>query len=149
VKFCKCGCGQQVTRSKRKPFNWNEFISGHNARVKGRTSGQFEKGNQAWKLRKESKPNSGSFQKGSIPHNFKGGISISDGYAMVLLRDGTRVALHRIIAENKLGRELESDEIVHHINGNRLDNSPDNLYITDRSEHMKIHFHEEVMSYAE
>ena len=35
--------------------------------------------------------------------------------------------VHRIVMEHKLGRELEDDEIVHHVNGDKWDNTPDNL----------------------
>ena len=31
--LCECGCGQEVTRSKKAPHNWNRFIYGHNVRV--------------------------------------------------------------------------------------------------------------------
>lgn len=41
--------------------------------------------------------------------------------------------------EEKLGRKLSSDEIVHHKDGNKLNNNPDNLEITNRREHMNIH----------
>jgi hypothetical protein len=77
--LCACGCGGFVLKSKKNPGKWNEFISGHNSRIKERTSGQFTKGKQVWKLRKESKANSGSFKKGCAPINYKGGKAICDG----------------------------------------------------------------------
>lgn len=48
---------------------------------------------------------------------------------------------HRIVMEKKLGRKLTSQEIVHHIDGNKHNNHPDNLQLVTRSEHAKIHFH--------
>lgn len=47
--------------------------------------------------------------------------------------------IYRILAESKLGRPLTPDEHVHHIDGNHLNNDPDNLMVLSNSEHMKIH----------
>lgn len=46
---------------------------------------------------------------------------------------------HRFVAKEMLGRELMPDEVVHHIDGNKRNNSPDNLLVVTRSEHAKIH----------
>lgn len=47
---------------------------------------------------------------------------------------------HRIVAAVKLGRSLTSSDIVHHEDEVKLNNSPDNLLVTDRPMHAKIHF---------
>lgn len=47
---------------------------------------------------------------------------------------------HRVVAEEKLGRPLEEGEIVHHIDGNKFNNDPDNLQVMTQSEHARIHF---------
>jgi hypothetical protein len=47
---------------------------------------------------------------------------------------------HRLIIEEKIGRPLNSDEIVHHINGIRDDNRPENLEAVTRSKHVENHF---------
>lgn len=54
-------------------------------------------------------------------------------------RLGSRL-LHVIIAERMIGRELSKREVVHHINGNTLDNNLFNLSVMDRSEHKKCHY---------
>ena len=36
---------------------------------------------------------------------------------------------HRLAAEEKLGRSLDPREVVHYRNGDKLDNSPENLVI--------------------
>ena len=49
------------------------------------------------------------------------------------------VLLHRIIMENHLGRLLNTDEVVHHLNHNKKDNRLENLQILSNKEHSKIH----------
>ena len=61
------------------------------------------------------------------------------GYKMLVLPDGRILAEHRVFMENKLGRKLLPTEIVHHINGNKLDNSLDNLILTNMAAHINEH----------
>jgi hypothetical protein len=46
---------------------------------------------------------------------------------------------HRVIAEQKLGRTLRKGEVVHHIDGDRLNNAPENLAVMTQAEHMRQH----------
>lgn len=46
---------------------------------------------------------------------------------------------HRMIAESYLGRRLSRNEIVHHMNGRRDDNRPDNLCVIDSDGHNRYH----------
>lgn len=46
---------------------------------------------------------------------------------------------HRVVAEQIVGRRLFSNEIVHHKNGKRWDNRPENLEIMDKNNHAKLH----------
>jgi len=46
--------------------------------------------------------------------------------------------VHRWVEEKKLGRKLGSEEVVHHKDGNTLNNSPDNLKLyKNQSQHMR------------
>lgn len=48
---------------------------------------------------------------------------------------------HRIVAENVLGRKLKKEEIVHHVDGNKHNNSVSNLAVLpNQTVHAKIHF---------
>ena len=48
--------------------------------------------------------------------------------------------LHRIVAENYLGRPLTSDEVVHHIDLNKHNNEPSNLAVLpSQAYHMSVH----------
>lgn len=46
---------------------------------------------------------------------------------------------HRIVAENMLGRKLKEGEVVHHLDSNRANNSPDNLLVLSGPMHNKLH----------
>ena len=53
--------------------------------------------------------------------------------------DGKSRAVHILLAEQLLGRPLKKNEVVHHINGDKRDNRPENLVVMDRAEHAALH----------
>ena len=50
-----------------------------------------------------------------------------------------RVLFHFLVVEEYLGRFLKKDEIVHHIDGDKLNNDINNLWISNSSKHAKAH----------
>ena len=72
---------------------------------------------------------------------FKGGHYNQAGYRFVH-EGGRKIFEHRLVMERQLGRPLTADEIVHHINGIRDDNRPENLELTNQSDHTKMHWQE-------
>lgn len=76
----------------------------------------------------------------STPIRQLGGGTLSHGYRIVavtpdlqqLTGGRKREAEHRVVMAMMLGRALRDDESVHHRNGNRLDNRPDNLELWSR-----------------
>ena len=61
------------------------------------------------------------------------------GY-LVQWRNGKEVRVHRLVAEEMLGRPLLPGEQVHHRNGDRADNRPENLEIVDAASHIQAHW---------
>jgi hypothetical protein len=72
--------------------------------------------------------------------------SYHPGYATnqsgyLLVRDSGRYKRsHRVIVEESLGRKLNPDEVVHHINGDKKDNRIENLQVMTKSEHSRLHY---------
>lgn len=58
-----------------------------------------------------------------------------NGYIRIY-HDGKFVQKHRLVMEQQLGRPLLLSELVHHINGDRTDNRPQNLQLLTSKTHM-------------
>jgi hypothetical protein len=61
-----------------------------------------------------------------------------DGYIAVWTPTGERLE-HQVIMEQKLGRPLSPGEVIHHIDGNKANNAPENLQLTTQSKHIREH----------
>jgi len=57
-----------------------------------------------------------------------------------LMVDGHKIREHRHVMQTILKRKLSTKEHVHHINGNGLDNRPENLLVLSHSEHSKLEY---------
>lgn len=71
--------------------------------------------------------------------NAKGYSLKQTGYYEVTRGANKGRPLHDVIAEIKIGRKLEKGEHVHHIDGNKQNNEPENLQVLTASEHMRLH----------
>lgn len=63
----------------------------------------------------------------------------SQGYNMIY-KNGKEIREHRLIAEEALGVPIPEDILVHHIDGNKLNNDVLNLQLITREEHPKVHY---------
>jgi len=75
----------------------------------------------------------------------KGFITTWNGYRMVPMPDHPGadakgyVREHVLVVEARLGRHLMAHEVVHHQDGDKLNNKDENLLVTTRSEHARHH----------
>jgi hypothetical protein len=117
--ICECGCGGRTELAK------------HTSRSLGRFEGypaRFIKGHNI--------P-----PRGDQHHNWKGGRQLrQDGYVLNRRPDHPNrnsagcVLEHRLVMEALIGRYLLKHETVHHINGVRDDNRPENLELWSNSQ---------------
>ena len=68
----------------------------------------------------------------------KGTGCIYKGYKIIRI-NGKSIYEHRHIMEQHIGRKLNPNEIIHHINENGLDNRIENLMIDNQSNHASHH----------
>lgn len=105
-------------------------------------SSKFKKGHTPWNKGKYVRLSPKSeFRKGMKPHNWKGGRINHKGYIYIFKPNHPNssqtgyILEHRLVMETSIGRCLKPNEIVHHKDGNRLNNDISNLVLTIRAKH--------------
>lgn len=79
-----------------------------------------------------------SSKTGELNATWKGGTIIrKNGYRCVRV-DGEYIYEHRHVVESLLGRKLSKSEVVHHLDGDRLNNAIDNLEVMSKREHDRL-----------
>ncbi len=150
--YCKCGCGQRtnIAPYNHKKYGWiggepMRFLKGHGAKpMYGKDNPNYGKG-----LFGKDNPMHGVHKFGKDSPQWKGGVAVkkekNTSYVRVYRPEHTRsdgkyVLEHILIAERMTGKPLPEGSVVHHIDGNGLNNNEDNLMIfTSSADHLKFH----------
>lgn len=130
---------KKMSESHKGMPSWNKGTKG----ILKPNSGSFKKGehrSQETEFKKGQRPSPKTeFKKGMTPHNKANG-SINKGYRYKYDPTGKQRLNSRIVAEKNLGRKLKSNEIIHHIDGNSLNDSVTNLCLCQsQKEHLGLH----------
>jgi hypothetical protein len=78
----------------------------------------------------------------------RGWLNLS-GYRVITKPSGGQIYEHRDVMQKHLGRSLSKDEHVHHINGDKSDNSIENLQVMDGKSHWVITRRDHIKPYCD
>lgn len=146
MKWTEKETKQIVGLLKKYPsYTYNEIIK--IAGSKRTLKSLIQKNAKEWKVSRcvKNKEHLNQLHKtGKDSHSWKGGrVRHAKGYICCYAPNHPRtnskyVFEHILVAEKKIGRFLKNDEVVHHIDGVKDNNRPDNLLVLSRSEHTLI-----------
>ena len=85
-------------------------------------------------------------KKGPENPMWNGGKTIRRGYVLMRRPDHPHansrgyIAEHRLVKETELGRYLSAEEVLHHLDGDKQNNSPENLILfPNQNAHRRYH----------
>lgn len=132
--YCQCGCGQRTKVPTRNDASkgWVKgvpmpYLRGHYNKAHGIPA--YQK-----KFLSESRI-------GDKNPNWKNGIYFDrhHGRWMIRCRDGSSDQFAVAIARNKYGRFPTPGEVVHHLDGCKTNDCPENIIILPAEEHNRLH----------
>lgn len=115
MKSCECGCGNPAPIAS-KTNSKSGYLKGEPMRfINGHNS------------------------RGSNNINYRGGLTMFRGRWYITLRNGKKELYARAVMECHLKRPLSKNELVHHTNEKTDDDRIENLQLSNRAEHNRIH----------
>jgi hypothetical protein len=126
-----CGCVRTIRRNTALLAKTE-----HPCRAcSNKRNGKLKRGRPSWNAGKTFVPK----KVGSKYINRFGYVMVYCGKTLDARKDKYRLE-HRMVAEQMLGRKLDDQELVHHIDGDKTNNVPSNLYVCrDMPHHREIH----------
>lgn len=136
---------REISEATRRKIS--ESLKGKSNPFKGKHQSEEAKRKISEAKKCENNPMYGVHRFGKEAPNWKGGIAIDkDGYILKYCpnhpyaNNHGYVRKHRLIVEQYLGRYLNPEEVVHHIDGNKQNNNITNLMVfSNNLAHIRFH----------